>query len=133
MIQRAIRRGIEPAYMGTLSSAQRHITHSFATTQSAMMKKRAARFMIGRACPRCHGKRLRPEALSVRFGGLDIAEMSGLPMARFSKIFAPYAEGRSGKLKALRRTHPEKALVVERIAADSAEGCRSCSTSASAI
>ena len=117
-IQRAIRRRIEPAYMGTFSSAQRHVTHSFATTQSAMMKKRAARFMIGRDCPRCHGKRLRPEALSVRFGGLDIAEMSRLPMGRFSKIFAPYAEGRSGKLKALRRTHPEKALVVERIAAD---------------
>ena len=117
-IQRAIRRKIEPAYMGTFSSARRHVTHSFATTQSAMMKKRAARFMIGRACPRCHGKRLRPEALSVRFGGLDIAEMSQLPMARFSKIFAPYAEGRSSKLKALRSTHPEKALVVERIAAD---------------
>lgn len=74
--------------------------------------------MIGRDCPRCHGKRLRPEALSVQFGGLDIAEMSRLPMARFSKIFAPFAEGRSGKLKALRKTHPEKALVVERIAAD---------------
>jgi len=117
-IKRAMRRKIEPAYMGTFSSAQRHVTHSFATTQSAMMKKRAARFMIGRTCPRCHGKRLRPEALSVRFDGLDIADMSGLPMARFSKIFAPYAEGRSGKLKAMRRTHPEKALVVERIAAD---------------
>jgi len=117
-IQRAIRRKIEPAYMGTFSSAERHVTHSFATTQSAMMKKRAARFMIGRACPLCDGKRLRREALSVRFEGLDLAEMSRLPMARFSKIFAPYAEGRSGKLKALRRTHPEKALVVERIAAD---------------
>ena len=117
-IKRAIRRKIEPAYMGTFSSAQRHVAHSFATTHSAMMKKRAARFMIGRTCPRCHGKRLRPEALSVRFDGLDIADMSGLPMARFSKIFAPYAEGRSSKLKAMRRTHPEKALVVERIAAD---------------
>jgi len=117
-IQRAIRRGIEPAYMGTFSSAQRHVTHSFATTQSAMMKKRAARFMIGRDCPLCGGKRLRREALSVRFEGLDIAEMSRVPMARFSKIFAPYAEGRSGKLKALRGTHPEKAMVVERIAAD---------------
>ena len=117
-IKRAIRRKIEPAYMGTFSSAQRHVTHSFATTHSAIMKKRAARFMIGRTCPRCHGKRLRPEALSVRFDGLDIADMSGLPMARFSKIFAPYAEGRSSKLKAMRRTHPEKALVVERIAAD---------------
>ncbi|MCH8617060.1 hypothetical protein LZ016_13245 [Sphingomonas sp. SM33] len=66
-IQRAIRRKIEPAYMGTFSSAKRHVTHSFATTQSAMMKKRAARFMIGRDCPLCHGKRLRREALSVPY------------------------------------------------------------------
>jgi excinuclease ABC subunit A len=117
-IERAIRRKIEPAYMGTFSSAKRHVTHSYATTQSAMMKKRAARFMIARACPVCHGKRLRKDALSVRFEGLDFAEMSGLPMARFSTIFAPYAEAKAGKLDALRRTHPEKALVVERIAGD---------------
>jgi excinuclease ABC subunit A len=117
-IQRAIRRKIEPAYMGTFSSAKRHVTHSYATTQSAMMKKRAARFMIARDCPVCDGKRLRREALSVRFEGLDFAEMSRLPMARFSKIFAPYAEAKAGKLRALRKTHPEKALVVERIAGD---------------
>ena len=102
----------------TFSSAKRHVTHSYATTQSAMMKKRAARFMIARACPVCHGKRLRKETLSVRFEGLDFAEMSGLPMARFSQIFAPYAEAEAGKLTALRRTHPEKVLVVERIAGD---------------
>jgi len=88
-IQHAIKRKTEPAYMGTFSSAERHVTHSFATTQSAMMKARAARFMIGRPCPVCDGKRLRQESLSVRFQGLDLAEMSRLPMARFSKIFAP--------------------------------------------
>lgn len=117
-IQRAIRRKVEPAYMGTFSSAKRHVTHSYATTQSAMMKKRAAQFMISRACPICDGKRLRLEALSVRFKGLDIAEMSRLPLARFSKIFGSYAKATAGKLGALRKTHPEKALVVERIAGD---------------
>ncbi|QCO00177.1 excinuclease ABC subunit UvrA (plasmid) [Azospirillum argentinense] len=117
-IQRAIRRKIEPAYMGTFSSAKRHVTHSYATTQSAMMKKRAGRFMIARSCPVCNGKRLRREALSVRFEGLDLAEMSGLPMARFSEIFAPYAEAKADRIRALRRTHPEKALVVEHIAGD---------------
>lgn len=117
-IQRAIRRKIEPAYMGTFSSAKRHVTHSYATTHSAMMKKRAARFMIARPCPVCDGKRLRRESLLVLFEGLDIAEMSRLPIARFSKIFAPYAEAKAGKLRTLRKTHPEKALVVERIAGD---------------
>ncbi len=74
--------------------------------------------MIGGPCPVCDGKRLRQESLSVRFEGLDLAEMSRLPMARFSKIFAPYAEAKADKLKTLRKTHPEKALVVERIASD---------------
>jgi len=114
----ATRRKIEPAYMGTFSSAKRHVTHSYATTQSAMMKRRAAGFMIAKACPVCHGKRLRKEALSVRFEGLDFADMSGLPIARFAQIFTPYAEAKAGKLAALRKTHPEKALVVERIAGD---------------
>ena len=117
-IQRAIRRKVEPAYTGTFSSARRHVTHSYATTQSAMMKKRAARFMIASPCPACGGKRLRPESLSVRFEGLDFAEMSSLPMAHFSRIFAPYAEAKANRLTALRETHPEKAMVVERIAGD---------------
>ena len=117
-IQRALRQKIDPAYMGTFTSAKRHVTHSYATTQSAMMKKRAARFMIARSCPLCHGKRLRREALSVRFEGHDLAEMSDLPMARLAKIFASYAEAKAGTLATLRETHPEKALVVQRIASD---------------
>ena len=117
-IKRAIQRKMEPSYMGTFSSARRHVTHSFATTHSAMMKRRAASYMVASACPVCGGKRLRRESLSVTFEGLDIADMSRLPMKRFSQIFAPYAEGQSRKLKGLAETHPEKAMVVERIAAD---------------
>jgi hypothetical protein len=36
--------------MGTFSSARRHVTDSFATTQTAMMKKRAASFMVTSPC-----------------------------------------------------------------------------------
>ena len=117
-IQRAIRRRMEPSYMGKFSSARRHVTHSFATTHSAMMKRRAARYMVSSPCPVCEGKRLRPESLSITFEGLDIAQMSRLPMKRFSEIFAPYADGRSTKLGRLAETFPEKAMVVEQIATD---------------
>ncbi len=117
-VERAMARKDEPSYMGTFSSARRHITHSFATTQSAMMKRRAARYMISSACPLCEGKRLRKESLSVTFEGLDYAEISRLPMARFSGIFAPYADTDSRKLKTMRKEYPEKAMVVQRIAAD---------------
>jgi excinuclease ABC subunit A len=116
--RQALRRKMEPAYMGTFSSARRHVMHSFATTQSAMMKKRAARYMLSSVCPLCHGKRLRREALSVTFEGYDIAEMTQLPMSRLSAIFTPYVNGTAPPLVALRKDHPEKAMVVDHIAAD---------------
>ena len=41
--------------------------------------------MIGSVCPICHGKRLKREALSVTFAGLDIAEMSQLPLSELGR------------------------------------------------
>src|ERR1700723_1083856 len=38
--RRLHKRKAEPSYMGTFSSARRHVLHTFANTQSAMMKKR---------------------------------------------------------------------------------------------
>jgi excinuclease ABC subunit A len=113
-VKRALKRKEEPSYQGTFSSARRHVLHSFTTSQSAMMKRRAAAFLIATDCPLCRGKRLKPEALRVKFAGLDIAELSRLPLKRLQELFAPHARGERGD--AAKR--PEKALVVRRIAED---------------
>lgn len=78
-VRRAIKRHEEPSYEGNFSSAQRYVLNTFATTQSATIKKRVARYMLHSECPMCHGKRLRRESLSVKFAGLDIAELSRHP------------------------------------------------------
>ncbi|MEJ2382256.1 MAG: excinuclease ABC subunit UvrA [Gammaproteobacteria bacterium] len=39
-------------------------------------------------CPACHGQRLRPEALAVRFQGRSIAELTALPVARAERALA---------------------------------------------
>ena len=114
----ALRRKEEPSYMGTFTSARRHVLHTFATTQSASMKRRAAQHMIGAVCATCKGKRLRREALSVTFDGLDIAEMAHVPLKRLGGIFHPYATGSAPALAAWARDHPEKAEVARRIADD---------------
>jgi excinuclease ABC subunit A len=44
------------------------------------MKKRALRFMSGALCPTCRGRKLKSAALSVKFAGYDIAEMSHFPI-----------------------------------------------------
>jgi len=115
-VKRAIRDKVQPAYMGTFSSARRHVTHSYATTASAMMKRRAAQYMVSRPCELCGGLRLRRESLSITFEGLNITELGDLPLSRLARMFAPYAAGE--KLSRLREKAPERAVVVERIASD---------------
>jgi excinuclease ABC subunit A len=116
--RRALKRKEEPSYMGTFTGARRYVLETFAKTESAAMKKRVARFMVSTECPECHGKRLRPAPLSVRFAGLDIADMSRQPLARLREIFVPWAEERAPGWKRLETEHPEKALVTCRIARD---------------
>ncbi|HAV70850.1 MAG TPA: excinuclease ABC subunit A [Stenotrophomonas sp.] len=89
----ALRRKEEPSYMGTFSGARRYVLHTFATTQSAMMKKRVARYMIGAECPVCDGRRLKREALSVTFAGMDIGTLSRLPLSAMAQALRPAAEG----------------------------------------
>lgn len=95
----AVRRKEEPAYMGTFMGARKYVRHTFATTQSGTMKKRVARFMVGSVCPVCEGKRLKREALSVKFAGLDIAELTALSLDRMSDVLRPASEGRFGDAK----------------------------------
>jgi excinuclease ABC subunit A len=117
-VRRALKRKEEPSYMGTFTSAKRHVLHSFANSDSALMKKRALSFMLSATCASCHGKRLRREALSVKFAGLDIADMSQLSLARLYALFQPYARGTSDDAAAHETAHPEKAIVMQRIAED---------------
>lgn len=87
----ALKRKLEPSYMGTFTSARRHVLSTFAETQSAQMKKRVSQFMLSEACDVCHGKRLRPEALSVKFAGLDISDLSALPIKQLHHLLTPFA------------------------------------------
>lgn len=116
--RRALKRKEEPSYMGTFTSARRHVLHTFAHSESALMKRRAARYMLSTDCPLCDGKRLRRESLSVTFAGLDITEMSRVPLSRLAAIVQPYATGTHAGSAATLRDQPEKALVAQRIAED---------------
>jgi excinuclease ABC subunit A len=112
--RQALRRKLEPSYMGTFTSAKRHVLTTFANTQSAMMKKRVAQYMLSTECDLCHGKRLRPEALSVKFAGYDIAEIGAFSLKSLGSLFATYAA--TGGTAHLR--NPEKTEVTRRIATD---------------
>jgi excinuclease ABC subunit A len=112
--RRALKRKEEPSYQGTFTGARKYVLQTFATTQSAMMKRRVAQFMLSSNCPACHGKRLKPDALSVTFAGFDIADLQRLPLKRLDALLQPFLSDRN-KVSA---AHPEKALVIHRIVED---------------
>ncbi|WP_426109996.1 excinuclease ABC subunit A [Massilia sp. PWRC2] len=116
-VQAAISRGDTPSYQGTFTGARNYVLHTFASTTSAAMKKRVARYMVGATCPECDGRRLQRSSLSVTFAGLDIAAMSALPLASLAALLRPHADVTRAVTAADGR-HPEKRLVTERIAAD---------------
>jgi excinuclease ABC subunit A len=117
-VRQALKRKEEPSYQGTFTSAKKYVLHTFATTQSPLMKKRVSRYLISSLCPKCNGKRLRSEALSVKFAGFDIADISGLPLKRLTSVFQPYLDATAPGWKKLAAEHPEQALVVQRIGQD---------------
>ena len=92
-VRAALRAKAEPSYQGTFIGARKYVRHTFATTQSALMKKRVARFMTGSVCPECGGGRLKREALGVTFAGLDIAALSRLPLEDLARVLGPAAAG----------------------------------------
>jgi excinuclease ABC subunit A len=89
----ALRRKTEPSYQGTFTGVRKYVLHTFATTQSALMKKRVSRFMVGTICPLCKGKRLKRPALSVTFMGLDIGTLTQLALDQVVDVLKPAAEG----------------------------------------
>ena len=92
----ALKRKLEPSYMGTYTGARRYVLHTFANTQSALMRKRVSRYMVGQPCPSCQGKRLKPEALSVTFAGVDIGAFMQLSIDQVTTLLEPIAQGQFG-------------------------------------
>jgi excinuclease ABC subunit A len=116
--RRALKRKDTPSYQGTFSGARRYVLQTFANTESASMKKRVTRYMVSTECPLCQGRRLRQEALSVTFAGMDIMTLSRVPLERLAGLLRPFAEGTAPKGKARTDKHPEQLIVTQRIAAD---------------
>ncbi|WP_107423171.1 excinuclease ABC subunit UvrA [Streptomyces qinglanensis] len=87
---------IQRPYQGTYQSAKRYVLHTFAETKSATLRERVRRFLVSADCPVCGGRRLRPEALAVRFAGRDIAELAALPLEGLAGVLRAATGGGEG-------------------------------------
>jgi excinuclease ABC subunit A len=116
--RRALRRKEEPSYQGTFTSARRFVLSTFASTESATIKKRVSQYLVSTECPLCHGKRLKVEALRVKFAGLDISELSALPLKRVRQVIEQTISGTQRHFAKIEKEHPERALVMRRLGED---------------
>ncbi|CAB0693953.1 excinuclease ABC subunit UvrA [Corynebacterium diphtheriae] len=96
--QAAKKAGAEPSYSGTYVGAKRYVLDTFANTKSASMKRKVAQFLTSIPCPSCHGKRIKTEALSVTFAGVDIADFSQLPLHELVNLLDEEVQHASKKL-----------------------------------
>ena len=114
--RRALKRKEEPSYQGTFTGARKYVLQTFATTQSAMMKRRVAQFLSSYGLP---GLQRQAAQAGGALGHLcRNGYRRNLAAAAEAAARASRARISIGRKHGLRDDHPEKALVVQRITED---------------
>ena len=68
----------ENTYGATFEGIVGNLERRFRETESEFIKSELERYMVGRPCPTCDGKRLKPEILAVTLDGRNIWDVSTL-------------------------------------------------------
>jgi len=75
-------RGEERSHRTSVEGVIPNLTRRYHDTQSEGIKRWIESYMTERPCPTCHGKRLKPESLAVTVGGMNIYELTQLPIGQ---------------------------------------------------
>ena len=72
----------ENTYEARFEGMVTNLERRFRETESEYIKTELERYMVGRPCPTCEGRRLKPEILAVTIDGLNIWQVSTLSITR---------------------------------------------------
>ena len=75
---------VRKTFEGVIPNLQRRSLE----TESQWVRDEIGKYQSAAACPACLGKRLRPEALAVRVGGLDISDAAGFSIREAGDWFS---------------------------------------------
>ncbi len=84
---------VSKAFEGVVPNLERR----WRETDSAWVREEMARYQSETPCEACGGKRLKPEALAVKVGGEDIADISGLSISKAFLWFSTLSGSLSDK------------------------------------
>ncbi|HLN63132.1 MAG TPA: excinuclease ABC subunit UvrA, partial [Symbiobacteriaceae bacterium] len=68
--------GQRKTYEVVFEGAVKHLDRNYKETSSDTIRESIEEFMTAKPCPACGGKRLKPESLAVKVGGLSIADLT---------------------------------------------------------
>ena len=88
-------------YYVTYDGLVKYIQQMADAEMTAAAQKWAEQFSTTAECPHCHGKRLNREALSYRFAGKNIAEISDMDLAEMYEFFENVEEQLESKERAI--------------------------------
>ena len=74
------------SYRRSFEGVVNNLERRFRETSSDYIKSEISKYMREIPCEACGGKRLKKEALAVTVGGLNIAELSDMPIVKISKF-----------------------------------------------
>lgn len=70
------KQGYHRKFSGIISNLERN----YQDTNSEAVKQKLEQYIVFKTCETCHGKRLKPEALSVRLGQYNIDDLTSVPI-----------------------------------------------------
>ncbi len=68
--------GVEATYKHTFDGVVNNLKRRYKESNSDYVKREIEKYMNNKSCKSCNGSRLRPEVLAVKFGGLNIYELT---------------------------------------------------------
>lgn len=95
-------KGGSHSFMAAFEGVIPNLERRYKETTSEYMKREIESYMMETPCPACGGKRYKPEALAVRIGDLNIAELSDLSIVKAQEYLNTLALGPSQKIVAER-------------------------------
>jgi excinuclease ABC subunit A len=79
--------GMLRSYDSTFEGVVPQLMRRYQETDSEYVREEIEQYMTSAPCPDCKGTRLKPESLSVRVGGLNIAELTALTVRQALEFF----------------------------------------------
>ena len=81
-------RGREKGFIASFPGVIPHLERKYRETESERVRAEIEQYMRDKPCPACGGTRLKPESLSVKIQGLNIAQMASMSVKKALAFFS---------------------------------------------